>query len=303
MTDPSQPSSTGASSRSGVSTPLLIVLLALVATLAGGIVWWLQEARVEAREAARAEAAAQLEKTLGLLKASEATAAAAAEQLKQAKGAVDAATKQAADATAQLDTVRRDASTARSERDQAKAALASAKSDLDRMRASDADPGLLAEVPLGKVFGAIRQVRASTALQMKGQATGLDPAALDAALGSSLAQAGLTVGNQSPFKVRLLATVGPERPRHSVGLLMLVMRTFKIPGEAGSRDVAIWGQQRTSHATDEEALPQVQSMVADLCRELGAAMGAAPVPATAPAPAPNPASPAPAAPAPNGPKS
>lgn len=292
-------STSGASSgRRPASWGRAVLAFLVGSLLAGGVAWWLQEARVEAREAARAEAAAQLEKTLGLLKASEATAAAAAEQLKQAKAAVETATRQASEATAQVDVVRRDAAGARAERDQAKAALASARSDLDRVRSSDADPGLLPTMELAKLFGAIRQVRTASVVQLNGGSAALDQAAVDAALVGSLSEAGLAAGSQSPFQVRLLVTVGQESTDHSVGLLLLVTRTFKVPGEAGSREVSVWGQQLTSHASDAQLLTQVQVMTKRLCAELGAAIGAKPAP---PASTPS-VTTAPASPSPNAPK-
>ena len=268
--------------RRGVSGALVAVLVIAVAAVAGGVAWWLQDARVQAREHARAEAVAQLEKTTERLKASEASAAAAVAKLKDAQVTVDNATKQANEATAQLASAQRDAAGARAERDQAKAAAASAKADIDRMRTNDLDPGLLPAAELPKVFGGLKQVRAACTLQMNGSRAALEAQELEAGLVSALTQSGLPVGGQSPFQIRLFVTVGSEQPNHSIGLLMLAMRTVKVPGEAASREVAVWGQQRTAQADEERIAAQIQLMVQDLGRELGAALGVKAPPASAP---------------------
>jgi hypothetical protein len=99
-------------------------------------------------------------------------------------------------------------------------------------------------------------------------------------------------------------TVGREKVR-SIGVMMLVLRNMKVPGEPGSREVAVWGQQRTSSASDAEAAAQVKGLLEELCRDFSSMAGvgasaptqppaAAPAPAPASVPATTPATPAPA---------
>ena len=133
---------------------------------------------------------------------------------------------------------------------------------------------------------------------------GFDKAEAEKALVASMQGSGLAAVQQSPFRVALFVTVGKEKVR-SIGVMMLVLRTMKVPGEAGSREVAVWGQQRTSSASDAEAAAQMKGLLDELCKEFVAMAGlssaapaqppAAPAPAPTPSPAPAPASaPAPA---------
>jgi hypothetical protein len=52
--------------------------------------------------------------------------------------------------------------------------------------------------------------------------------------------------------------------------MMLLLRSMKVPGENGSREVAVWGQQRLGAANDAQAVQQLEMLVQELCRELAA---------------------------------
>ena len=275
--------------RRTVSGPIIVVAVVIAALASGGLAWWLQDARVRLKEQERAAAAAELAGLVTRVQAAESGAAAATQQLKQAQAAAEASAKQAADANAQLDTVRRDGATVRTERDEARSGLAAARSDLERMKANDLDPGALPALDLSKVFGGVTKVRTAVDLMVAGPAvTGLARTDIDTMLGKALQQGGLEPASQSPFRVALFVSLGKDSPRRALGVMMLALRSMKVPGEAGSREVAIWGQQRTCTVSDAEASSQLQGLLDELGGELArpsAPTAAQPAPAPQPAPA------------------
>jgi hypothetical protein len=273
----------------------VVVALAVIAgsAVSGGLAWWLQSSRVEAKEQERAAAAAEVAGLAARVQTAEAAAATAAQRVQQADAATEAARKQVAEGSAQLDAARRDAAAARTERDESRSQFAAAKTELDRLRAADLDPGSLPSMDLTKLFaGAKAQVRSQVDVQVVGAGVSdFDQAGLQKTLTAGLLGAGLSSVSQSPFKVAVFVSLGKDQPRRTLGVMMLLLRNMKVPGESGSREVAVWGQQRTSLVTDAEATGQARGLFEELSRELAAAV-LVPAPATSAAPS----TPPPAAP-------
>lgn len=279
-----QPSAASAEpERRTVSGPVVVVAVVLAALASGAIAWWLQDARVRMKEQERAAAAAELAGLVTRVQSAESAAAAAAQQLKQAQAAAEASAKQVTDAGAQLDAARRDGATVRTERDEARSSLAAARGELDRQKAADLDPGALPSLDLTKVFAGTTKVRTAVDLLVVGPAVnGLSKDAIDAVLGKSLLQGGLEAAPQSPFRVALFVSLGKDQPRRALGVMMLALRSMKVPGEAGSREVAVWGQQRTCTVSDAEASSQLQGLLDELAGELARSVGAKPAASAAP---------------------
>jgi hypothetical protein len=289
-----------------VAGPAVVIALLVCTTLGAGVAWWLQDSRVAAKERERATAAAELASLTNRVQAAEDNASKAAQELKKAQAVAETATRQSADATTQLDALRREAAGVRTERDQARSELAASRADVERMRAADLDPGALPSLDLAKVFSRSTQYRTSMDFRVAGSSAvpGLDKTEAEKVLVAAMQGAGLTAVPQSPFRMAVFITVGREKVR-SIGVMMLVLRNMKVPGEPGSREVAVWGQQRTSSASDAEAAAQVKGLLEELCRDFSSMAGvgasaptqppaAAPAPAPASVPATTPATPAPA---------
>lgn len=272
----------------------VVVALAVIvgSAVSGGLAWWLQSSRVEAKEQERAAAAAEVAGLAARVQTAEASAATAAQRVQQAESATEAARKQVAEGTAQLDAARRDSAAARTERDEVRSQFAAAKADLDRLRAADLDPGSLPSMDLLKVFASAGgQVRTQVDVQVVGTSVAdFDSSGLQASLATGLGAAGMKPAPQSPFKVAVFVSLGRDQPRRTLGVMMLLLRNMKVPGEAGSREVAVWGQQRTSLVSDAEATGQARGLLEDLSRELAAAVlprapaGAPPTPPPTAAP-------------------
>jgi len=295
---PSSTESPASRQGGGVSGPAVVIALLIATTVGAGVAWWLQDSRVAAKERERATAAAELVSLAKRVQAAETNASTAAQELKKAQAVAESATKQSSEMTGQLDALRRESAGVRTERDEARSALAASKADVERMRATDLDPGALPTVDLAKVFARATQYRTTVDYRVAGSTAvpGLDKTETEKALAASMQGVGLAAVQQSPYRVALFVTVGKEKIR-SIGVMMLVLRTMKVPGEAGSREVAVWGQQRTSSASDAEASAQVRGLLEELCREFASMVGlAATAPAQPPAAVPTPA-PAPPAPA------
>lgn len=268
------PAPSARAERRTVSGPIIVVAVVVAALASGALAWWLQDARVRMKEQERAAAAAELAGLVTRVQTAESGAAAAAQQLKQAQAAAEASAKQAADATAQIDAARRDAATVRTERDEARSERETLRVAADRMKAADLDPGALPALDLAKVFAGVTKVRTAVDLMVVGTAiNGVSKAEIDGRLGEALRAGGLEASSQSPFRVALFVSLGKEQPRRALGVMMLVLRSMKVPGEAGSREVAVWGQQRTCTVSDAEASGQIQDLLKELCGELANAAG------------------------------
>jgi hypothetical protein len=272
--------------------------LILTTSVGGGIAWWLQASRVAAKEQERAAAAAELASLASRVQSAEATAASATQELRKAQSVAESATRQATESAGQIDALRRDAAGVRAERDESRAAQAALKADLERARANDLDPGVLPQMDLAGMFGGNAQFRTLVDCRIAGSAVpGVDRSEAEKALDRALVGSGLKAVSQGPFRVAVFVSIGGEKPRRSMGVMMLVMRIMKVPGEAGSREVAVWGQQRTSAVSDAEASGQLRGLLEELCGELASVCGAKAsvtgVPVTPASPA-QPATPAPA---------
>jgi len=232
------------------------------------------------------------------VQAAEANAGTATQELKKAQVVAEASAKQVSEVQGQLDALRRESSGIRTERDETRSALAASKADLERMRANDLDPGALPAIDLPKLFARNTRYRTMVDFQSAGGAAvpGLDRGEVSKMVGASLQSAGLSEVPQSPYCIAVFVSVGREKVR-SIGVMVLVLRTMKVPGEAGSREVAVWGQQRTSSATDAEAAGQVRGLLEELCKEFVAKAGLQTPGAPSAPPAANPASAPAAAPA------
>jgi DNA mismatch repair protein MutS2 len=92
-------------------------------------------------------------------------------------------------------------------------------------------------------------------------------------LQKAMTAAGINPAAQSPFKMAVFVSVGKEQPRRSLGVMVLLLRSMKVPGENGQREVAVWGQQRTSSCSDAEAAAQLQGLLEELSNELARAGG------------------------------
>lgn len=276
-----------------VSGPVIAIAVIIAAAISGGAAWWLQSSRVEAKEQERAAAAAELNALAARVQSAETTAADATQRVKKAEAEVQAAKSQAADSVNQLDAARRDAATVRTERDEARASATAMRADLDRMKANDLDPGALPVVELTKVIGGTKDMRTSLDVQVAGTAlASMEKAVVEKSLQKAMTSAGIQPAAQSPFKVAVFVSLGKEQPRRALGVMMLLLRSVKVPGESGQREVAVWGQQRTSSCSDAEAAGQLQGLLDELANDLATAGGlratsggAAPAPpATPPTP-------------------
>lgn len=266
--------SPAASSRREVSGLVVAIAVLLGSVVTGSVTWWLQASRVEAKEQERAKAAAEVSGLAERVRTAESAAAAAVQRVQQSEQAAEAARKQVADETAELDAARRDVASARGERDANRVELTAARSELDRLRAADVDPGSLPSMDLRRVMGAAgSQVRSQMDVQVVGASvSGFDEASLEKALASELSAAGFTPTGQSPFKVAAFVAMGREQPRRPLGVMLLLLRNMKVPGESGSREVAVWGEQRISEVADAEAATQVVGMLKALSQTLAEAV-------------------------------
>ena len=285
------PASTPSDLPRTVSGPVIAIAVIIAAAISGGAAWWLQGSRVEAKEQERAAAAAELNALAARVQSAETAAADATQRVKKAEAEVQAAKSQAADSVNQLDAARRDAASVRTERDEARASITAMRADMDRMKANDLDPGALPVVDLSKLLAGTKDIRNSLDVQVAGPAlASMEKTAVEKSLQKAMTAAGINPAAQSPFKMAVFVSLGKEQPRRSLGVMVLLLRSMKVPGENGQREVAVWGQQRTSSCSDAEAAAQLQGLLEELSNELAMAGGlrasgavAAP-PATPPTP-------------------
>ena len=257
-----------------VSGPVIAIAVIIAAAISGGAAWWLQGSRVEAKEQERAAAAAELNALAARVQSAETAAADATQRVKKAEAEVQAAKAQAADSVTQLDTARRDAASVRTERDEARASVTAMRADMDRMKANDLDPGALPVVELTKVIAGTKDMRTSLDVQVAGAAlASMEKATVEKSLQKAMTAAGINPAAQSPFKVAVFVSLGKEQPRRALGVMVLLLRSMKVPGENGQREVAVWGQQRTSSCSDAEAAAQLQGLLEELSNELATAGG------------------------------
>jgi len=257
-----------------VAGPMIALAVIISALLAGGLTWWLQSSRVQAKEQERATAAAELNGLAARVQQAETIATDATQRVKQADAEVLAVKAQSLSTVQQLDVARRDGTTVRTERDEARASVITARSELDRNKIVDLDPGSLPLIDLSKVTAGTTAMRCNIDMQIVGSpVSGLDKAAVNTMLDLALASSSMSRAAQSPFKISVFVSLGKEQPRRSLGVMMLVLRIMKVPGENGQREVALWGQQRTSICSDAEVGGQLNGLIEELTRELSIAFG------------------------------
>lgn len=297
------PASTPDAAPRAASAVVVVIAVLLAAAVAGGTAWWLQSARVAAKEQERAAAAAELNALAARVQSAETTAADAAQRVKKAEADAQAAKAQASDGVTQLDAARRDAAAVRTERDEARASLTATRADLDRLKANDLDPGALPLMDLSKLVSGLRDMRVAADVQVAGPAlASVDKDTVEKSLKTAMSAAGINPAAQSPFKLAVFVSVGKEQPRRALGVMVLLLRSMKVPGESGQREVAVWGQQRTSSCSDAEAAGQVDGLLEELAKEVANAAGirssagATPPPLTPPTPPSTPPSPPPTTP-------
>lgn len=270
----STPASTPSDLPRTVSGPVIAIAVIIAAAISGGAAWWLQSSRVEAKEQERASAAAELNALAARVQSAETAAADATQRVKKAEAEVQAAKSQAADSVNQLDAARRDAAAVRTERDEARASITAMRADMDRMKANDLDPGALPMVDLAKLLAGTKDMRSSLDVQVAGAAlASMEKAAVEKSLQKAMTAAGINPAAQSPFKVAVFVSLGKEQPRRALGVMVLLLRSMKVPGENAQREVAVWGQQRTSSCSDAEAAAQLQGLLEELSNELATAGG------------------------------
>jgi len=190
------------------------------------------------------------------------------------------ATRQASEASRQLGDARKEASSLRAERDEARSLGAVAQSDMDKMKMLDANPSALPTAALSKAIYGINAVRCSTAISCKTPVLGVTEVEAKNQLGQALTKVGLNCAEQSPVEMMLLVSFSEDQPRRALGVMLLVTRVMKVPGEALSKQSAVWGQQRISLVNDASAATQLEALIQELVTAMNLDLG----PATATAP-------------------
>ena len=190
------------------------------------------------------------------------------------------ATRQASEASRQLGDARKEASSLRAERDEARSLGAVAQSDIDKMKMLDANPTGLPTAVLSKTINGINAVRCSTAISFKTPVLGVTEVEAKNQLGQALKGIGLNCAEQSPVEMMLLVSFSEDQPRRALGVMLLVTRVMKVPGEALSKQSAVWGQQRISLVNDASAATQLEALIQELVTAMNLDLG----PATATAP-------------------
>ena len=195
------------------------------------------------------------------------------------------ATRQASEASRQLGDARKEASSLRAERDEARSLGAVAQSDMDKMKMLDANPSALPTAVLSKAIYGINAVRCSTAISFKTPVLGVTEVEAKNQLGQALKNIGLNCAEQSPVEMMLLVSFSEDQPRRALGVMLLVTRVMKVPGEALSKQSAVWGQQRISLVNDASAATQLEALIQELVTAMNLDLAPA-APITAPTTAP-----------------
>ena len=195
------------------------------------------------------------------------------------------ATRQASEASRQLGDARKEASSLRAERDEARSLGAVAQSDMDKMKMLDANPSALPTAVLSKAIYGINAVRCSTAISLNTPVLGVTEVEAKNQLGQALKNIGWNCAEQSPVEMMLLVSFSEDQPRRALGVMLLVTRVMKVPGEALSKQSAVWGQQRISLVNDASAATQLEALIQELVTAMNLDLAPA-VPTTAPTTAP-----------------
>jgi len=252
------------SSPKSISTLLIIVILVVGFGIGVLMTWIVNQATLADKERDRSRAVANLAELSTKIDAAETLARDSKNVEADAQKKMADATRQAEEAARQLVDARKDASSVRSERDEARALATSTRGEIDQARAIDANPAALPAAPLSKSISGVKSVKCTALVIVKTPLPGLADADAKIQLTQSLAGVGLTCAEQSPVEMMLLVSISEDQPRRALGVMLLVTRVMKLPGEAFSKQAAVWGQQRTSLVNDASAATQLNALIQEL---------------------------------------
>ena len=252
------------SSPKSISTLLIIVILVVGFGIGVLMTWIVNQATLADKERDRSRAVANLAELSTKIDAAETLARDSKNVEADAQKKMADATRQAEEAARQLVDARKDASSVRSERDEARALATSSRGEIDQARAIDANPAALPAAPLSKSISGVKSVKCTALVMVKTPVPGLADADAKSQLTQSLAGVGLTCAEQSPVEMMLLVSISEDQPRRALGVMLLVTRVMKLPGEAFSKQAAVWGQQRTSLVNDASAATQLNALIQEL---------------------------------------
>ncbi|MCE9620167.1 MAG: hypothetical protein K8R92_09690 [Planctomycetes bacterium] len=298
MTDPS-PWSDGAptrkpSSSSGRFAPsmgLIVVLLLLGVGIGGGAAWLMNSAAIGAKERERAGAVADLAALSIKMDAAESAARDAKKLLDEAQKKSADAGRQAEEATRQLADARKDASSVRTERDEERAKSTVLRGEMDKERTLDVNPATLPVADLSRAINGVKAVRCSAVVSIATPAPGMSDTEAKTQLTQALTGVGMTCSEQSPVEIMLLVSLSDEQPRRALGVMLMVVRAMKVPGEPLSRQSAVWGQQRISLVNSASAATQLDALIKELVTAMSADLAVKSGPPSAPPAAPPAAAP------------
>ena len=265
--------------RKTLSVGLILVMLTLGFGAGVLLTWIVNWATLADKERDRARAVANLTEVATKVDAAETSARDSKKQEEEMQKKMSDATRQADEASRQLVVARNDASSVRAERDEARALATTGRAEYDKLKALDANPTSLPTSDLSKAIGALKTVRCSATVSLRTSVPGLDDATAKNNLTQALSSVGMTCSDQSPVEMMVLISLSEDQPRRALAVMLLVTRVMKVPGEALSRQVSVWGQQRTSMVNDASASTQVGSLI----QELVATMNVELAPTTTPA--------------------
>ena len=154
------------------------------------------------------------------------------------------------------------------------------------MKMLDANPSALPTAVLSKAIYGINAVRCSTAISFKTPVLGVTEVEAKNQLGQALKNIGLNCAEQSPVEMMLLVSFSEDQPRRALGVMLLVTRVMKVPGEALSKQSAVWGQQRISLVNDASAATQLEALIQELVTAMNLDLAPTTAPTTKPSSAP-----------------
>ena len=269
--------------RKTLSVGLILVMLTLGFGAGVLLTWIVNWATLADKERDRARAVANLTEVATKVDAAETSARDSKKQEEEMQKKMSDATRQADEASRQLVVARNDASSVRAERDEARALATTGRAEYDKLKALDANPTALPTSDLSKAIGALKTVRCSATVSLRTSVPGLDDATAKNNLTQALSSVGMTCSDQSPVEMMVLISLSEDQPRRALAVMLLVTRVMKVPGEALSRQVSVWGQQRTSMVNDASASTQVGSLIQELVATMNVDLAPTTTPAVAPA--------------------
>ena len=269
--------------RKTLSVGLILVMLTLGFGAGVLLTWIVNWATLADKERDRARAVANLTEVATKVDAAETVARDSKKQVEEMQKKMSDATRQADEASRQLVVARNDASSVRAERDEARAFATTGRAEYDKLRAFDANPTTLPTADLSKAIGALKTVRCFATVSLRTAAPGLDDTTAKNNLTQALSSVGMTCSDQSPVEMMVLISLSEDQPRRALAVMLLVTRVMKVPGEALSRQVSVWGQQRTSMVNDASASTQVGSLIQELVATMNIELAPAVTQAVAPA--------------------